>query len=647
MASSSPTSRPTTPTPARKEIAASDDEDSDGGFSDDSLEDLSTLLGGPRPQAAPRREDLLATPKAKRAAHHSHQKPPLAIIPKHKFDLKALAKDARRDTALQASSLRAQEPLLLKSSEPTTATATPEGMASVVSDIVSGGDGGSANGDTRKVLRGLERADLGNEELRYSFFRTEFEPPGASRPPVEAQREPWTLLTKGNARVREQNLASGLPYTIVLSQGGMPDAVFVWVLDEICAAKSLLVRSELCNLIRVCPEQIARLFTPGVLQSMWDGIGVADTTIDDGEISISRVGGDVYQGREWSHLQSVMILLQGVASHLSLATTKYAIEMLIRMAMDRVILTTIELDTQYASTMKALLETIPPENWDSFVSHNPNAIPRCHHPLTAKQSYDLCTLIKSNFTSQVLRVHALLCLPVSSYRAHNLRRRLAIAFLFSDTSLSRRPPEDVLTLQHVLDRLSLPDFQVGPGTEFAELRAAVLILDMAVDDGSVLAFGPDDAAGEREFNAQVDALADKLNEIWRRTNDTGMKIARTEAKSVVEWVQKRVIHTVRTRRKRPKSIFDLPGQEDQENNRRSLPKQQEFMKNFFRKKPEAQQPREPEPEPTPEPKVKREPRTRTPRSQTPVRKTPRRQVQEPDSDSEPEIIRDSIVVKGV
>lgn len=103
---------------------------------------------------------------------------------------------------------------------------------------------------------------------------------------------------------------------------------------------------------------------------------------------------------------------------------------------------------------------------------------------------------------------------------------------------------------------------------------------MAVDDGSVLAFGPDDVDAEDRFNARVDELAARLNDIWRRTNDTGMKLARTETKSVVEWVQKRVTHTVRTRRKQARSIFDLPGQEK----RRDLPRQQEFMKSFFRNK---------------------------------------------------------------
>lgn len=109
----------------------------------------------------------------------------------------------------------------------------------------------------------------------------------------------------------------------------------------------------------------------------------------------------------------------------------------------------------------------------------------------------------------------------------------------------------------------------------------IIILDMAVDDGSPPEPGssPED---EERFNQDIDRLAARLREIWRKINDAGMKITRTEAKSVVEWVQQRLSNTVRTRRKAKKSIFDLPGHEDRS---ADLPKQQEYMAKFFQKIP--------------------------------------------------------------
>lgn len=77
----------------------------------------------------------------------------------------------------------------------------------------------------------------------------------------------------------------------------------------------------------------------------------------------------------------------------------------------------------------------------------------------------------------------------------------------------------------------------------------------------------------------MDELANKLREIWRKTNDSGMRLARTEAKSVVEWVQQRLSHSVRTRRKVQKSVFDIPGQQEDP----FLPKQRDYMKKFLQK----------------------------------------------------------------
>ncbi|OAR01432.1 hypothetical protein LLEC1_05400, partial [Akanthomyces lecanii] len=542
---------------------------------------------------------------------------PLAIIPKHRFDLKALAKDARRDTALQASSLRAQE-AVRESTAPSTpaAGAVIPASHSVLSDIVSSDRGR----DAQKVLRAVQRADLGHQELRYCFFQTDFDAPTATKPPPEAMQSPWSLLTKGNRRVREQNLVSGVPFNVVGNQAGMPEPIFLWVLDEICVAQSTVARTELCNLVIICPDQIASLFTPDLLRSIWRRIGVDEVAMERGQISVSKVAEDIYKGRDWAPLLAILALLKDISSALPLETRKYLLKSLLRMAMDRLIIINVDLDSQFEDTFKAIIKTIPPEEWDSF----------CH---------DACALLESNFSSQCIRINALLCLPTSSPRAHDLRRRLAVTFLFHDASLARRAPEEVVTLPKIIQRLAQPEFQVGPATEFAELRAAILILDMAVDDGSVIAFASDDDTdAEDEFNAHVDELAARLNEIWRRTNDTGMKLARTEAKSVVEWVQKRVTHTVRTRRKRAKSIFDVPGQERKQ--KKDLPRQQEFMKSFFRKKAPSpklasKQETERKPEQKPEPEAKAEPKAESEPEPEP----------EVASDSE-EIVLDSIVVRG-
>lgn len=183
---------------------------------------------------------------------------------------------------------------------------------------------------------------------------------------------------------------------------------------------------------------------------------------------------------------------------------------------------------------------------------------------------------------QHIRANALQCLSIRNVRTHEVRRRLAISFLFNDPSLGRQSPETVFTVRSIIDRLGEDDFNITSQTDFAELKAMIIILDIAVDDGSPPeSNNPED---NQKFNQDVDELATKLREIWRKINDSGMKITRTEAKSVVEWVQQRLSNTVRTRKKAKQSIFDIPGQEDLA----SLPKQQEYMAKFFKKIPKPQ-----------------------------------------------------------
>lgn len=396
MASSSP---PTTP-PARSsrirrsEIAASDDEGSD---SDSSLEDLSTLLGGHRPQAGTTQslDDSrhFTTPQAKRAAHSSnssqlpHRSPVVAVLPKHRFDLKALAKDARRDTALQASSQRAQEPVKDLTTGEAAATPGRSGLLpqsssshSVLSEIVGGENQGK---DAHKVLRAVQRADQGHQELRYCFFRTaedEADTPAATasatKPPPEALQDPWSLLTKGSARVREQNLISGVPFHVVGSRGGhMPPPIFRWVLEEMTATvQSMVARAELGNLIAICEEQVATLCTPALLQATWERLGVADaSSMVQGEIRVGKRGEDVYKDRDWAPLLAMLVLLKDIAPGLSVEARTYTLRLLLRMAMDRVVIANVDIDNQFEYTLKALLDTIPPEDWDSFVSFFPTS----------------------------------------------------------------------------------------------------------------------------------------------------------------------------------------------------------------------------------------------------------------------------------
>lgn len=185
-------------------------------------------------------------------------------------------------------------------------------------------------------------------------------------------------------------------------------------------------------------------------------------------------------------------------------------------------------------------------------------------------------------------------------RAHELRRRLAIAFFLNDTSLSRIHPAQAISIRDLINRLHSSDFTISPRTDFSELQCNILLLDAAVDDGHFTSSSSGSLARSDEanttpdknddaaFNADIDELADRLRGIWRKINDAGLKLERTEAKGVLEWVQQRLSHSVRTKKKLRKSVFDLDSGKSLAAKRRGnddpfLPKQQDYMKNFLQK----------------------------------------------------------------
>ncbi|KAM0314190.1 hypothetical protein ACHAPQ_011875 [Fusarium lateritium] len=545
------------PPPPDREIQASDEDDDFGSSSDDSLEDLSTILGRGRPGNVTRSpaRNLFATPKAKRAAVEFHASP-LAIISKHKFDLKALAKDARQDDATNASSMRAKAFSELDD-QGDERMSIDEASRDAMEDIVKN----STGQDAQKVLRAVQRSEPGQSQLRYCFFREDYTPPSPKTAPKKFSKGPWRLLTQGDHQTREQHLASGVPLTLLQLQGGLPDELFEWILDELCVQMSTLTRQEYCNLLSSCPDSIERIITPKRLEALLYRFGAAPELAQrDSELNLMKPNTEPYGARDWSPLGSFLSLLAAMSPYMSQESIFYASRTLLLMSMDKFLIYDINLLITYEIAIEALLEAIPQSSWDTFC-------------------FETCTLLHILVKAQCVRTNALACLPISKTRPHELRRRLAMAFLFADPSLGRHHPDNTVTIRGIIELLDHEDFLVGPQTDFTELQANILLLNIVVDDGSFMP--SDDPEKEKEFNSDIDALAVRLREIWRKINDAGMKLARTEAKSVIEWVQQRLAHSVRTRRKAKKSIFDLPGQREDP----FLPKQQDYMKNFLRKVP--------------------------------------------------------------
>ncbi|KAG6159368.1 hypothetical protein E4U37_003730 [Claviceps purpurea] len=559
---SPPRDLPSTPTrPPRTEICASDDENSDGSDSETSLEDLSRILGHVRTVVpVPQKSSQIdfTTPRAKRTTLQFHASP-LAILPKHKFDLKALAKDAQYDDATTESYRRIQQTVSADLDKKNNTPPGPSATETTIAGIVR--EKGGQEQDARKVLRAVQRFEGPQSQDRYLFFEQAYRPDPLPKAPSLPSDSPWGLLTQGRAVSREQHLVSGVPQTLLRKMGGLPDSLFEWMLESLCLEQhSVVTRQEYCNMIASCPAQIDRLLTAERIRQLFILLGARDLDRSKSGLGVVKLGQGIepYEDQDWSCLRSFISLLGLVADQLSVKSAMFSAQTLVQMALDKVLLSNIDILHAFQHTLQKLTAAIPSSlSWDTFC-------------------FETSTLLHGIKSRNIITT-ALLCIPISSNRTHDLRRRIAVSALFQNDALAKHNSEDIITLRSIIDLLNDEAFAIKPSTDFAELRASIILLDMAVDDGSVIPFN--DRAEENRFNDEIDELAGRLREIWRKTNDAGMKLARTEAKSVVEWVQQRLLHSARTRKKAKKSIFDFQKKEDP-----FLPQQREYMQRFVQRK---------------------------------------------------------------
>jgi len=141
-------------------------------------------------------------------------------------------------------------------------------------------------------------------------------------------------------------------------------------------------------------------------------------------------------------------------------------------------------------------------------------------------------------------------------RAHELRRRLAMCFFFEDISYATEHPHTVLDLQRFMGRLDEPVFDINEKTDYQQLAALVLLLDIAVDDGRNVYLDLTNTSAAERFDRDVDDLVMAIKDVVRGIGSPGAAfISRIEAKEALELVSQRIADALRSRPKPKKSVF--------------------------------------------------------------------------------------------
>jgi len=268
---------------------------------------------------------------------------------------------------------------------------------------------------------------------------------------------------------------------------------------------------------------------------------------------------DPYRDCEWTKLRSVVRLLGQIAKSMPQKTRTYTICTLLRLSIDGIVLENVDLLSLVQETVHSLSKFIPDGLCE--VSHR-----------------EICASMFNYVEQATLRLQVVRCMPVTSLRLHDLRRRLAMAFYYDDLAYSIQPSHLLIDLYLITKRLDDPPFKINERTDYHELAALISLLDIAVDNGQSVQLDLKDEQVERHFNEDVDALDARIKTLWSSINDAGASfISRIEAKEVMEAVRHRLIYAVRTQPRPKRSVFDEEVEEDLDRERNS-------MRNFLSKK---------------------------------------------------------------
>lgn len=232
----------------------------------------------------------------------------------------------------------------------------------------------------------------------------------------------------------------------------------------------------------------------------------------------------------------------------------------------------------------------------------PQANTTLRNLLTCSQCHDVCASLYTSTGKATLRYRAISNLgPVSQHspntpaelqrRTLDLKRRLACAFVFDEPKRADTRPEDTVTIRAVIDRLDEDEFQLHAKTDFKELHALMMMLNVALGDASkhrvpvtlgttTTTTGEHERDLSAEFDAEVDELAENMKSMVTRVAplSKGIHVSRIEAKNAMELIRERLLYQVRIK---PMAKIKMFGQDIDEDDEMSLPKQQDFMKQFL------------------------------------------------------------------
>ncbi|PWY75908.1 hypothetical protein BO83DRAFT_249337 [Aspergillus eucalypticola CBS 122712] len=402
----------------------------------------------------------------------------------------------------------------------------------------------------RRLLDAVRRTEALDLDKSWHFFDYKSELPPAVDFPKDCIDKDGYMFRLRERLSRERALHSGI-IDFALSRSYLPDEVISWIFKAVPSETQDSIRQALCRAFKNAnPERVKSLIKPADIDQSFQQLGAtsqalatSEKIVPDAHINKHNVkSNSLREGM----LVSVLELLSGAADLLAEDTRERALNLLFRLTLDVSLTSNFLVCSELERTIVTMLESAPDDTADDMV----------HRVCTT-----VFDTVKDAMSQSRLVRHIL---PTSDWLAL-IRCRLAVSFLLNDASPLIEPPEKLINLKRITSILNQQRFDVkwykGKGQheyDYGELGAVAILLNIAIDSGQYEVEFPDKEA-EIKFNADVDALSDRLKIIFTSIEDSGAShLKRTLAKEAIEALHYRVVYSVRSKPRPKKSILGVP-----------------------------------------------------------------------------------------
>ncbi|KAL2819993.1 hypothetical protein BJX63DRAFT_428317 [Aspergillus granulosus] len=548
----------------REVVISSDGEESDSSASLEPPEELLSFMKPPPPKvrftddsemdhdssASGRALRSRKNPNTRSASHYNPAPRP------YKNSLDSLVMQAVSENETEAGIARLRESLKSESaqeSESRNSKNVHEGI--LASALDTGTDDSMGLQRLLDAVRRTEAFDLGKS---WSFFDLKTPLP----PPPDFPRDcvcPGTYLAVlREPESRERAFYSGV-LDFALSRDLLSDELVRWIFFSIPSEPRESLRHAYCRAIKrtkaerikssIQPEDIDNLFW--YLSARPQALILSDPIVPDTQPN------DRLESQPQHHtaLISVLDVFREAADLFSSDTRDRILDILLRLPLDCSLTRHSIICTELERTITAILEGVGDNEADGVVTR------------ICKTA--AATLKDAELQSRVLE-HIV---PTNDWIA-TLRRRLALIFLTGDPHAEIEPPNGESEVKRITNIIRDPRFDVKrhkrkgqPEYDYGELRAITTFLNIIIDSGwSETKFSGNNT--EKEFNREVDLLADRVKKIFTAIEDSGAShLKRTLAKEALESLHYRIVFSVRSK-PRPKKV--LYGEYDSERKSESL-----------------------------------------------------------------------------